>query len=247
MTLASIIEKVIAETTLTADLEGFYREPLVGYSSPSDPRYLEIARITGWPCLHPLEMMAEAKTVVSFFIPFSSKVIEANRHSEQVAEAWAASYLHSNQLIVELEQKLAGQLSLMNIKTAGVPGHYDYDPETIQSSWPHKSAAFIAGLGSFGLNRMLITPRGCAGKLGTLFISEEITPSPPFSEEFCLFLKNKKCRYCLKNCPRQALSENDFDKFKCNDHLLLVAESFMNLGFCDICGKCNVGPCAILD
>ena len=28
MTLASIIEKVIAETTLTADLEGFYREPL---------------------------------------------------------------------------------------------------------------------------------------------------------------------------------------------------------------------------
>lgn len=69
MTLASIIEKVIAETTLTADLEGFYREPLVGYSSPSDPRYLEIARITGWPCLHPLEMMAEAKTVVSFFYP----------------------------------------------------------------------------------------------------------------------------------------------------------------------------------
>lgn len=247
MSLSADIEKAIAEITAKADSEGFYREPLVGYSSPSDPRYLDISRLTGWPCLHPLEMMADTGTVVSFFIPFSKKVVEANRRSEQVAETWAASYLHSNQLILQLEKELIALLKPMNIKAAGVPERYDYDPTTIQSAWPHKSAAAIAGLGSFGLNRMLITQRGCAGKLGTLFISEEIPPSPPFNGELCLFLKKGRCGHCLKSCPQQALSERHFDRFKCNERLLRVAESFRHLGFCDICGKCNVGPCAIME
>ncbi len=40
--------------------------------------------------------------------------------------------------------------------------------KTMACAWSHKSAAAIAGLGSFGLHRMLITDAGCAGRCGSL-------------------------------------------------------------------------------
>jgi epoxyqueuosine reductase QueG len=245
MNLASDIERVIKEVTMKANRLDLFRNPLVGYSSPDDPLFNRVKEVTSFCHLKPKDLFAEAKTVVSFFIPFSRKVIEANREAAEVAEEWAICYLASNQLCADIETELIACLSAKRIKAAAVPTHHDYNPETVQGDWSHKSAAYIAGLGRFGLNRMLITPAGSAGKLGTLFISETVPAGRPIASELHPDLMCDDCGYCVRNCPVKALDSNGFDRHKCNGWLLRVSEKFTYLGFCDICGKCNVGPCAI--
>lgn len=48
---------------------------------------------------------------------------------------------------------------------------HTYDPKVLKSTWSHRSAAAIAELGVFGLNRMLITEKGSSGRYGTIITS----------------------------------------------------------------------------
>jgi len=50
----------------------------------------------------------------------------------------------------------------------------------------------------------------------------------------------------VKNCPTGALTIEGLDKQRCYTRLLEVDKLFPDLGLCDICGKCSVGPCASL-
>ncbi|UQZ90600.1 iron-sulfur cluster-binding protein [Deltaproteobacteria bacterium Smac51] len=128
-----------------------------------------------------------------------------------------------------------------------MPPAANYDDVALRASWSHRSAAYIAGLGRFGLNNLLITASGCAGPLFTLFISVELEPGRPMSEELCLNKKGGQCGCCLKHCPQKAFSQGgSFDRFKCHERLLEVSGDFNYLNrLCDVCGKCSIGPCAL--
>ena len=60
----------------------------------------------------------------------------------------------------------------------------------------------------------------------------------------CLYVRDSKCQFCVNNCPTGALTLQGLDKHRCYAHLLEVGKQFLDLGLCDICGKCAVGPCA---
>jgi epoxyqueuosine reductase QueG len=139
-------------------------------------------------------------------------------------------------------------LAEKGIKGATIKATHTFDEKTLAATWSHRSAAFISGLGRFGRNRMLITPVGCAGRYGSVIISEEIAPDLRPEEEFCLNLKDGKCLFCINNCPTKALTLEGIDRHRCHDHLLEVRTDFSlrELPGCDVCGKCVVGPCAIL-
>ena len=59
--------------------------------------------------------------------------------------------------------------------------------------------------GRFGVHRMLITPAGCAGRLGSLVTEAELGDHPVIETE--------------EACPVQALKEGDFDRRRCWDRL----------------------------
>jgi len=205
-----------------------------------------LKEIVGPEHVHPTNILPEAKTVVAFFIPFAKKVVLSNRKSSAVAAEWARAYLEANKLIGRVSEQVIHMLSAEGVKAETIKATHTYDEKTLTTAWSHRSSAFIAGLGRFGVNRMLITPVGCAGRYGSVIISEEITPDQRPTEEFCTHLKNGKCLFCVRNCPTKALTVDGFDKHKCHRHLLEVGERLTDLGLCDVCGKCVVGPCAIL-
>jgi epoxyqueuosine reductase len=238
---------LVVKSVNESEHRDLFREPLVGFSSATDPLYKQLKEIIGPEHLYPQDILPEAKTVVSFFIPFSEKVVASNRKQEAVSMEWAESYVEANKLINEISSKMVEYLEGRGISAATVKATYNYDEKTLKCGWSHRSAAYIAGLGKFGVNRMLITRVGCAGRYGSVIVSHEITPDKRTDEEFCVYHKKGTCLNCIKACPVAALDLEGFDKFKCNDWVLENGELFKELGACDVCGKCVVaGPCAII-
>ena len=241
-----LIELIQAKTG-EANQADFYRKPLIGFSSASDPLYAKLKEVVGPHHLRPEEILPDVKTIISFFLPFSLKVVEANRREPDFpAREWVDSYAHANNLIDQIGLDLVSLMNARGFKAALVKATKNYDPETLKAPWSHRSAAFVAGLGRFGLNRMLITPAGGAGRYGTVLISAEIPPSASPEEELCLFWKNGSCRYCLEHCPVKALGDDKFDRQACQQKLLALSPYADSLKWGqDVCGKCAMGPCAI--
>ena len=223
-----------------------FREPLVGFASTADPLFLRLPEVVGKHHVQPQDLLPGARTAMAFFIPFTPSIVLANR-GPTVAREWAEAYLKTNALINSICKNLITFLSEKSIEARAVPATHNYDPETLLAAWSHKSVGFIAGLGRFGLNRMLITTKGCAGRYGSLVFAADVAWDKRSDEEFCIGIKNGECRYCLETCPVRALSPDGFDRQKCKGQLIENGKCFKELGLCDVCGKCAVGPCAILE
>lgn len=113
------------------------------------------------------------------------------------------------------------------------------------SDWSHRHVAWIAGLGTFGLHNLLITARGCCGRLGSFVTDAACTPSASPGFEYCLFKSKGTCGACVKNCVTGALKEDSFDRHRCYGLLLENAALFENEGLADVCGKCTCAvPCS---
>lgn len=223
-----------------------YRKPLVGFASAQDPLFMEMKKVIGPHHLHPTELLPGAKTVVAFFLPFTEELVRTHRQSDAIPQEWAVAYIETNQLIGAISQELAKALGEEGISAVVQKATHNFNEEDLTAAWSHKSVAYVAGLGTFGLHHMLITPLGCAGRFGSLVISAEIPSTPRPLIEYCRYQREGSCQYCVRNCPTGSLTVNGLDKRKCYDQLLAVDQSFPELSFCDVCGKCAIGPCAVL-
>ncbi len=238
-----IVESIRREVTNSGNVTA-YREPLVGFVSAADPRFHDLQRIVEPTHFLPEEMLPDARTVVAFFLPFTASVIEANSQDRsKVAPEWPVAYLETNALIGRITGRLIDALAAQGVRAAAAPATHNYDPDTLICRWSHKSAAVIAGLGSFGLHRMVITDSGCAGRFGSLVLDADISFTPPAPKERCLAFYDGSCRECIDRCPVDALSiDGAIDKQRCNRRLLGLAKSS---GLADACGKCAIGPCSL--
>ncbi len=248
MELDRLIETRIRELVAGAGTVTVYREPLVGFASTDNHLFQEMSegQTTGVRHLHPKELLPDASTVVAFFLPFGSGVVNANREGSQVAREWALAYIETNQLISTICNHLAKELAEAGVKTAFEPATHNFSRETLTAAWSHKSVAYVAGLGTFGVNQMLITGAGCAGRFGSMVISAEIPADDPVSEELCRNRQGRSCLYCVRNCPAGALTREGLNRERCYQQVMEVNEAFSDLPLCDVCGKCATGPCAVL-
>ena len=244
--LKNRITTAVEQAAEQGDAHGLFRKPLVGFASAADPLFDKIPEIVGAHHLKPADILPGVATVVSFFIPFTKEVINGNKGGQMVSREWGQAYLEANSLINDICVMLIDLVTEAGHQAAMVPATYGFDEKTLATGWSHRSAAFVAGLGRFGLNRMLIGPLGCGGRYGTVFISAELEPDERPVEEPCLYFKKEGgCQACLKACPTQALALDGFDGQKCYQ-LVLENSRKLDLGqLCDVCGKCVVaGPCA---
>jgi epoxyqueuosine reductase QueG len=105
----------------------------------------------------------------------------------------------------------------------------------------HRHAAYLAGLGTFGVNNMLLTPRyGPRARFTSIFTTADIVPDEVMNEEVCV-----RCMRCVSSCPAKALSEGDYpasmtDKERCTSYNLGLASRYISP--CGVCIKvCPVG------
>jgi len=133
-----------------------------------------------------------------------------------------------------------------------------FDQKTLKSNWSHRHFARAAGIGTFGVNNMLITKSGCCGRYSTIVTNLHIEPDAPLDDEYCLYKKNGSCGVCVKHCPSGALTLDGYDRHKCYTVLRKNAELYTEFGSSyidesgkmpnsvgsEVCGKCLVNtPC----
>ena len=250
--LKSLIDEHISGMVRDARTITKYRPILVGFADALDPDFLKLKKFINSFHRLPTDILPRARTVISFFIPFTEEVVVANERCPFVAEEWAIAYSETNHLIEKICSSLAIRLGKEGVKANWELPTYNFDKERMVSYWSHKSVAKVAGLGSFGLNQMLITDSGCAGRLGSIVIDASITPTPKSKIERCLYLVDKSCVACVERCPNRALTITGLDKHRCYQRCLeadkaysYLAESRGFVGPFDVCGKCSVGPCSV--
>lgn len=220
-------------------------DPLVAYADPADPLFNELKTIISPSHLLPADLLPAARTVVAYFLPFEPPVPESNISGRLSSKTWATAYVETNTLIADLNRSLTTELAKHGYKAATLPATHDFDRVKLISTWSHRHVAYIAGLGKFGLNNMLITAKGCCGRIGTLVIDVPIAKTARPNREYCLYKLNGSCTACQDRCVNNALVNGVFDRQKCWAMCRENAAQFQHLGPASVCGKCLVGvPCS---
>lgn len=243
MELGEKIKSIIIEEVDKADAPFPYREPIIGFADAHDPMYVQLSELIGNEQVLPTEILESAETVVVFFIPYSEDMVRKVRENPfiPITQEWSDYYTVTNELLSKIAERLKEELYRMGITVASQPPTNNYNDVELTAKWSHKSSAVIAGIGTFGLNHLLITKSGTMGRLNSIVIDAKISPTPKVSTEYCLYYKNGTCKFCVNNCPSGALSENGIDKFRCDSYLNGKNIRDSQQG----CPACSSGPCAV--
>ncbi|MFA5028931.1 MAG: epoxyqueuosine reductase, partial [Candidatus Methylomirabilota bacterium] len=222
-----------------------WRTPLVGFSAADDPLFADLKRVVSGTHALPRELLPSARTVIAYFIPFAESVPESNRGGYLASREWAQSYLRTNALIRSLGEQLQALLRSEGHDAVAPPATHNFDERRLVSDWSHRHVAFIAGLGTFGANNMLITEAGCCGRLGSLVTSLPVAADARSGEENCLHRANGSCLQCVGRCVGAALFPDRFERQHCYRVCKENEAAHQALGKADVCGKCLVGlPCS---
>ena len=232
-----------------------YDEPLIGFASAADELFEKYKQpeIIGTNYLTPTEWRPSAKTVVSFFMPFTEEVRSSNRTDRmEPSPEWLYGRIEGQGFITRFMTGLQGLLREKTIESC-VPsldlrfgiefektledGVADFHAD---SRWSERHAAYACGLGTFGLSRGLISEKGIAGRYASVIVSAEYQATERHYtgiDDYCI-----RCGACARNCPAHAISlEHGKNNILCNAQVeKMKAKYSPRYG----CGKCQVGvPC----
>lgn len=235
-----------------------FGEPLVGFASATDELFeaFKNSDIVGPWFLSPTEWLPEAKTVISLFFPYTEAVKSANRKATtHPAAEWLHGRIEGQAYLLKLIESLKKWFDDNDIKTC-VPitdqrfevvvagnNFKQYScvtADTFSSNWSERHVAYIAGLGTFGLSKGLITEKGMAGRFISIIVSKELAADPrPYTG---IYDHCNRCGACVKRCPAQAISlAEGKDHNLCGAWLSKMGNLFKpRYG----CGLCQTGvPC----
>ena len=237
------IWQLVAQYAKQKQLELIWRKPIVRFADANHPGFDQLKQIVD-PGHHvPADFLPEAKTVVSWFLPFERDLAKENLPGSSCAGSWADAYLITNEMAVWINEELVSWIrnewgtSAAIVTDAGM-----ISEENPRSRWSQRHVAYLAGHGTFGLNNMLISDAGSVGRYFSLVAALDVQPDEPVTRERCLWKKDGSCGLCAKRCMAGALTENGFDRFRC---LAQCLENMRKYPGADVCGKCTVElPCS---
>ena len=222
-----------------------WQTPLVAFADVSDPLFSQLKEWGQPDHQLPQDLLADAQSLISFFLPFHPSIPAGNRSGRLASKEWGITYIRTNQLIADLNAHLAHRLAEAGFQSAYTRATHDFDKTNLMSFWSHRHVAVIAGLGQLGLNRMLITEKGCCGRIGTMVTSAALMPTLRKDRPACLRRHDGSCGVCVQRCVNGSLKEQSYHRHACYDMCLENAAALADIGLADVCGKCTVGlPCS---
>ena len=259
--ITKMIRNFVKEYEEKNDISTKWGESLVGFADANHPYILNLNELITPTHSLPTDVLFDASIVIAYFVPFTKELANTNRFARDIASPeWALAYEETNAMFVKLNEHIILELRELGYHADISPEASTFDQRTLKSNWSHRHFAKIAGLGTFGINNMLITKIGCCGRYSTIVTNLDAKPDSPLQDEFCLYKKNGSCGICVKHCPSGALTLDGYDRHKCYVVLRKNAELYTEFGSSytnetgeppnsigsEVCGKCVVNtPCTI--
>ncbi len=241
-TIQNVIDRFIDEYCEKMGWQRIWQPVLVGIADANDPGFPELRKLVIEDHQLPHEALTSAKTVVSYFLPFIPEVPNSNIGNVMPSDPWAKAYEYTNKMAADLNIHLIEWVKDQGYEAANPQAAMLGEPY-LRSRWSQRHVAKLAGLGTFGINNMLITEKGCCGRAYSVVTSMPLPVDEAMKEEACLYKRNGSCLLCVKRCPIGALTEEGFDRLKC--HLHLEGNGKKTSNGATVCGKCLVGmPCS---
>ncbi len=241
--------------------------PLVGIARGDDPLFDFLKSDIGSFYWSPAEALGAAfagqaaspdeLSVICWVLPQAPLARKANSEAvDGPSEQWARSRYYGEICNDELRRHMVAQFAAIGVQAVApalAPGWgWRRSARYGQASnWSERHAAYIAGLGTFGLSDGLITARGKAHRCGSVVARVRLESTPrPYGDihEYCLFYNGGGCRACVDRCPAGAISETGHDKVRCEAFTTGAAAAISRdrYGIATTpCGLCQAAvPCA---
>lgn len=241
-TFENLITMAVSEFCAKDTLENIWRRPIVRFAGANDPGFARLREIVTSEHHLPMDFLPEAKTVISYFLPFKREIPDGNLTGADASPQWAKAYLDTNRMSLFINERICDYLRLMGHAAASPADAGMISMENPRSRWSQRHVAYLAGHGTFGINNMLISDSGSAGRYFSVITAMPMRPDGIITEERCLRKKCGACGVCIQRCPENALSEAGFDRFRCLERCLKNEARYPGA---DVCGKCAVAlPCS---
>jgi epoxyqueuosine reductase len=188
----------------------------------------------------PQSIYPEAKTVIVIGIPVQLPIVET-----APSIYYHELYETVNCMLDLKAYEIANFLTRKGYPSIYLPrdGYGDIEVllEEPLAFFSHKHAAYLAGLGSFGQNNVLLTPEyGPRVRFTSIFTTALIEPDPIKTKDLC-----RRCFLCVEKCPVNAIASDgkfppSMDKKICALWSKKLREKYKSP--CGICIKvCPVG------
>lgn len=251
-------------------------EPVVAFANGDDPVFQDYKTIIGDHHITPREALEkyiqtrgwrygaksdiENVSVISYAMPIPYETRLSERQSSYGGSTkynhtrWRGEIFRSH-----FRSYVVSLLELMGYN-AVAPSYANLvetksTPEGLMSGWSERHIAYACGLGTFGLNGLMITAKGCAVYLNSVVCDIELTPTPRIYDSHvanCLFYRDGSCQQCMERCAGSAISEQGRSNNKCRENLTKNQSATLKqmgldtelIGLAPACGLCSTKvPC----
>ncbi|MBU5337197.1 epoxyqueuosine reductase [Intestinibacter bartlettii] len=236
-TIVEFIDKYCKEN----NLENIWEEPIVGFAD-ANSKYISNLKNIVVDCHYlPSDYLKNPKIIVSYFLPFKREIGKSNDFKGPTSSKWSNAYKVTNKMAQEINKYMILKIEEKGYRGANPTDIDVFDYSILKSKWSQRHIAYAAGIGTFGINNMLISDVGSCGRYFSIVTDLDVKPDKPIKEERCKYKIDKTCGVCVKKCEVGALTYESFDRFKCSKNCKKNVEVFG----VDVCGKCVVElPCS---
>jgi epoxyqueuosine reductase len=174
---------------------------------------------------HPAHILPDAKAVITFGIGLLSRVMEFPQllknspffpeeirlDALQALFYGTSGYDIVNDRLNQIALTLANHLEGSGYPSVFFPATYGHNvPERltrIPGMFSQRHAAVRAGLGEFGLNNVVVTPKyGPRIRFNSVITAAALPATPLLTEPLC---RGEECGICVEACPGKALAVTD--------------------------------------
>jgi len=254
-TITDFLDELVRTDPRNALPEGdnipIWEEPVVAVAAADDPLFetLKQPQAVGPMHFNPDYWLPGAKSVISFFLPFSKAMKKTyDRKSALPSLEWVSGRQNGEVFLNVARRALARYLEKQGGRAIVPNLDLRYRAVNLIPNWSERHVAFIAGVGTFGLHAGLLTAKGAAGRIGSVVTDLEIEPTKrPYTDihEYCLRYFDGSCDACIQRCPVGAINSTEKDHLICiTNGASNIRPAFQDWGY-HSCGHCqNHLPCS---
>lgn len=223
------------------NLERIWEEPIVGFADANSDYINNLKNVVLDSHHLPSDFLENPTIIVSYFLPFKRQIGKSNKSEGAPSETWVKSYIVTNKMAEDINEHIVDEIKKLGYNAVNPVNAGTFDRDILKSRWSQRHIAYAAGLGTFGINNLLITEKGSCGRYFSVITNLDVEADTLVEEDRCMYKIDKSCSVCVKRCKKEALTYEGFDRFKCSE----VCQANKEAMGASVCGKCAVElPCS---